>query len=176
MPNLRTTLIVLLAVTLLATIAACVIRQPQAMTPSITYLHLLRHTPFFTELESDQLRRVIRHSREWEVSPHATIVTSAHPEEGRGYWVLLDGGWELRLKGQVYASGHDDAGKWFNPALLGDDDFELVASAHSYVMHITAADMDDMLAGGYRFGRHLDAGRTFYRALVTTAQKADAAP
>jgi len=32
-------------------------------------------------------------------------------------------------------------------------------------MHITTQDMDDMLARGFDFQRHLDAGKTLYRAL-----------
>jgi len=159
--------------------AACVFRQPQenqTMTPSITYLHLLRHTPFFTALDTDQLRWVIAHSREWEVRTGGTIATSERLNDSAGYWVLLDGGWTLRIDGKTFASGHADAGKWFDQDLLAARPFELVANEHSYVMQIARRDMDDMLARGFRFDRHLDAGQAFYRSLMANPLSAPVAP
>ncbi|MBP3364603.1 MAG: hypothetical protein J6L74_12550, partial [Pseudomonas sp.] len=47
--------------------------QEMTMKPSITYLHLLRHTPFFTSLTTEQLRWVIDHSNEWETEAGAVI-------------------------------------------------------------------------------------------------------
>ncbi|MDV7213361.1 hypothetical protein [Azotobacter beijerinckii] len=136
------------------------------MKPSITYLHLLHHTPFFTELSTDQLRWVIQHSREWEVEAGEIIVSNQHSGDGAGYWVLLDGGWDLKYQGRVHASGHGDPGKWFNKDQVDQQGFELVANDHSYVMHISAQDMDDMLAKGFSFHSHLAAGKTFYGSLV----------
>jgi hypothetical protein len=37
-----------------------------------------------------------------------------------------------------------------------------VATEHSYVMKITAADMHDMLSLGFAFDSHLEAGRAYY--------------
>lgn len=140
-----------------------------AMKPSITYLHLLRHTPFFTALDTPQLRWVIDHSREWEVRVGTTITSSSQHDSGDGYWILLDGGWELHHHGQVVRSGHADPGKWFNRTALDADDFALVANEHSYVMHISTADMDAMLARGFAFRPHLQAGTTLYEHLHTPA-------
>jgi len=148
--------------------ASCEARTPSqhpTMKPSITYLHLLRNTPFFTALTTAQLRHVIDHSREWEVSAGAPILGNATAEGRDDVWVLLDGGWELHYRGQVLRSGHADAGKWFSAASLGPEAFELVANEHSYVMQIPAQDMDAMLAQGFDFTPHLDAGRALYRRL-----------
>ncbi|CAG2143116.1 hypothetical protein CUPL110328_04325 [Cupriavidus plantarum] len=148
--------------------------EKPTMTPSITYLHLLRHTPFFTGLDTDQLRWVIAHSREWEVRPGGTIASSTrpgHPDASAGYWVLLDGGWTLRVGDHIVSSRHADPGKWFDQDLLGVQPFALVATEHSYVMHIARDQMDDMLARRFAFGRHLDAGRSLYRAIVQDAQQ-----
>ena len=48
---------------------ACLTTRSTTMEPSVTYLHLLKHTPFFTNLTTAQLRWVIDHSREWEHAP-----------------------------------------------------------------------------------------------------------
>jgi hypothetical protein len=159
----------LLLVAAIAAIATLAFRHRQespAMKPSVTYLHLLRHTPFFTELTTDQLRWVIQHSREWEVDSGQTIVSSDSADDAAGYWVLLDGGWQVELRGQPHASGHADPGKWFNRDQLGTETFKLAANDHSYVMHITKQDMDEMLASGFQFDRHIEAGKTFYRELT----------
>jgi hypothetical protein len=137
----------------------------QTMKPSITYAYLLRQTPFFTGLDSTQLHWVIQHSREWEVQAGQVIVSSQHPGDSSGYWVLLDGGWDLEYPGRTHASGHTDPGKWFNQDQFSQQPFKLEANDHGYVMHITTQDMDDMLARGFDFQRHLDAGKTLYRAL-----------
>jgi hypothetical protein len=42
-------------------------------------------------------------------------------------------------------------------------------------MHIARAEMDDMVARGFAFGRHLDAGRSLYRAIAQDAAPAPAA-
>lgn len=142
------------------------------MKPSVTYLHLLRHTPFFTELSTDQLRWVIQHSREWEVQAGQTIVSSDSPSDG--YWVLLDGGWNFELQGQRHASGHADPGKWFNQDLVSMHAFKLSVNDHSYVLNITVKDMDEMLARGFRFDHHLAIGKAFYSELTTSLQAAAA--
>ncbi|MCW5655834.1 hypothetical protein [Hydrogenophaga sp.] len=48
------------------------------MKPSVTYLHLLRHTPMFTQLDTFQLRWTIERSREWEARP-GTVVSTFSP-------------------------------------------------------------------------------------------------
>lgn len=135
------------------------------MTPSITYLHLLRHTPFFTGLNTEQLRWVIDHSREWEAQPGAVIVGTGAKVTDEGYWVLLDGGWTLGYRQRTYRSGHDAAGKWFEQRALPEP-AELVASEHSYVMLIPSEAMTQMLDRGFPFERHLNAGNRFYARLA----------
>lgn len=168
-PLVRRATLAAIAAAAIVTATACVLRQPTekpAMTPSITYLHLLRHTPFFTSLDTDQLRWVIAHSREWEVRTGGTIASSRQPADSEGYWVLLDGGWSLRVGDHTVSSRHADPGKWFDQDLLAAQPFELAATEHSYVMHIARADMDDMVARGFAFARHLDPGRSLYRAIA----------
>ena len=104
------------------------------MKPTVTYLYLLRHTPFFTELNTDQLRWVIQHSREWEVQAGRSIVSSDSSGDGTGYWVLLDGSWDLELQGRHHASGHADPGKWFNRELISTDAFKLKANEEVQAM------------------------------------------
>lgn len=164
------TMRILLCAALAIALAACAAvalkqRAPKPpMKASITYLHLLRHTPFFTELDTDQLRWVIQHSREWEVQPGTPLVSDALASERAGYWILLDGGWTLNYRGQTHASSHADPGKWFEAGQLSGA-FLLSAHEHSYVMQITAADMQAMLTRGFKFQRHLDQGHDFYRSL-----------
>ena len=167
------TLAALLIFAVIGATTACVFRtapKDQSMKPSITFLHLLRHTPFFTELSTDQLRWVIQHSREWEVQAGRTIVSSATAGDGAGYWVLLDGRWDLELGGQHHASGHADPGKWFDRDLVATRAFSLTATDHSFVLNISNQDMDDMVARGFRFDRHLAAGMAFYSKLSAPLQ------
>jgi hypothetical protein len=125
------------------------------MNASITYLHLLRHTPFFTELETEQLRWVIAHSKEWEVQPGTVLLSDALATERAGYWILLDGGWTLDYRGNAYSSGHGDSSKWIEARQLRGP-FQLSVNTRSYVMHIALADMQEMLARGFKFERHLE--------------------
>lgn len=145
------------------------------MKASITHLHLLRHTPFFTELDKNQLRWVIQHSHEWEVQPGTLLLSEALASERAGYWILLDGGWMLDYRGNAYSSGHADPGKWLEAGQLPGA-FQLSANTHSYVMHISSADMQTMLAQGFAFEHHIKSGRQWYRALTaaTSAQRANA--
>ncbi|NPT45751.1 hypothetical protein GNZ12_31415 [Paraburkholderia sp. 1N] len=161
-------------------IAACDARpQPQSpdaplttrsteMKPSVTYLHLLKHTPFFTSLTTEQLRWVISHSHEWEAQPGTVVAQcdgSAHgAANNQGMWILLDGGWQIEYGKQSYPAGHADAGKWFSTAVT-DQACRLVTTEHSYVMKIERADFDAMLEQGFAFDEHLDAGRRYYREL-----------
>lgn len=173
MPNARRPLAALFILIAIGATAACGFRpsqKDQPMKPTVTYLYLLRHTPFFTELNTDQLRWVIQHSREWEVQAGQSIVSSDSTGDGTGYWVLLDGRWDLELEGQHHASGHADPGKWFNRALIPTGAFRLAATEHSFVMNISARDMDEMLAQGFRFDHHLSSGNAFYRELSTSPQ------
>ncbi|MFC7631354.1 hypothetical protein [Paraburkholderia humisilvae] len=134
------------------------------MKLSTTYLHLLRKTPFFTELNTAQLRWTIDHSQEWEAQVGTVIVDCATTEAKDDVWILLDGGWQVETGGRVYPAGHADPGKWFS-AQHATDDCRLVATEHSYVMKITGAEMRDMQSLGFAFNAHLDAGREYYRKL-----------
>ena len=62
------------------------------MRASTTHLYLLRRTPFFTGLSTEQLRYVIGHSREWEAQAATVVAGSA--DEADDVWILLDGGWQ----------------------------------------------------------------------------------
>jgi hypothetical protein len=134
------------------------------MKPSTTYLHLLRKTPFFTALNTAQLRWTIEHSREWEAPIGTVIVDCATSQPTDDIWILLDGGWQVETAGRAYAAGHADPGKWFSVAHASRD-CRLVATERSYVMKITRADMDDMLSLGFAFDAHLEAGRAYYADL-----------
>jgi hypothetical protein len=135
------------------------------MKPSVTYLHLLKHTPFFTNLTTEQLRWVISHSHEWEAQPGTVVAQcdgSAHgAASNQDMWILLDGGWQIEYGQQSYPAGHADAGKWFSAAVT-DQACRLVTTEHSYVMKIERADFDAMLEQGFAFDAHLDAGRRYY--------------
>ncbi|MFC0400853.1 hypothetical protein [Paraburkholderia rhizosphaerae] len=134
------------------------------MKPSTTYLHLLRKTPFFAELNTAQLRWTIDHSHEWEAQIGAVIVDCTTAGSTEDVWILLDGGWQVESGARTYPAGHADPGKWFSAAHAADD-CRLVATEHSYVMKISGADMRDMLSLGFAFDAHLDAGRQYYRKL-----------
>ena len=71
----------------------------------------------------------------------------------------------LTVRRQVVRSGHADPGKWFNRAALGGDDFTLLSNEHSYVLQISDADMQAMLAQGFAFQSQLVAGNTLYQQL-----------
>ncbi|GAB7521376.1 hypothetical protein [Paraburkholderia sp. 2C] len=137
------------------------------MKPSVTYLPLLRKTPFFTALNDAQLRWTIDHSREWEARIGSVIVDGATTaaEHKDDIWILLDGGWQVEAGGRAYPAGHADPGKWFS-AGQAPQDCRLVATEHSYVMKITADDMHDMLSLGFAFDAHRQAGRVYYAKLL----------
>ncbi|NWA04635.1 hypothetical protein [Pseudomonas gingeri] len=136
------------------------------MKPSITYLHLLRHTPFFTALSSDQLQWVIDHSQEWETENGSVIVRSDQANASAAdYWILLDGGWQLEHAGHGFPSGHAAPGKWFNLREAQGSDCVLSTTEHSYVMRITEADMQVMLEKGFAFGHHLGSGHAYYGSI-----------
>lgn len=136
------------------------------MRPSITYLHLLRHTPFFTSLSTEQLQWVIDHSNEWEADTGAVV--AKHDAQGSSdtdYWVLLNGGWRVDAGGKSYPSGHADPGKWFNALESRGKSFALVTTEHSYVMRIPEVEMKTMLDRGFAFDAHLEQGRAFYQQM-----------
>ena len=141
------------------------------MKPSVTYLHLLKHTPFFTSLTTDQLRRVIGHSHEWEAQAGTVVAQcndSATTAGNQPMWILLDGGWQVEAGQRAYPADHASAGKWFSAAGVATTTSaacRLVTTEHSYVMKIERADFDAMLARGFAFGPHLDAGRRYYNEL-----------
>jgi hypothetical protein len=139
------------------------------MKPSVTYLHLLRKTPFFTGLNTDQLRWTIDHSREWEAQPDTVIVDcGAGKKADDAIWILLDGRWQVEANGKIYPAGHADAGKWFSGA-VAQGECRLRTTEHSYVMKITRADLAAMLANGFAFDVHLDQGRAYYRQIFGDA-------
>lgn len=136
------------------------------MSPSVTYLHLLAKTPFFTSLSREQLQWVIDHSREWSVVPGAEIVSSARSADS--FWVLLDGGWQVEHAGKSTKVGHADPAKWYggrDMQSLSMGDSRLVATVSSYVMQIQQTDLDEMVTRGFAIGPHLQAGMDFYRSL-----------
>ncbi len=136
------------------------------MQPSVTYLHLLRHTPFFTALSKEELKWVIDHSREWSADKGAVITRCDATSAADGdYWILLDGGWQLEHGSREFPSGHADPGKWFNTREAHGTDCSLITTEHSYVMRITAVDMQQMLDKGFAFDRHLDDGHAYYHSI-----------
>jgi len=137
------------------------------MQTSTTYLYLLRKTPFFTSLSKPQLRWVIDHSREWKAKP-STTVTDCGDTSG-DYWILLDGGWQVEYGSKRFPAGHADAGKWFS-AKEAQGACQLVTTERSYVMQIRHADMAAMLAEGFAFDTHLNAGRVYYKSIFSGAQ------
>jgi hypothetical protein len=132
------------------------------MRASTTHLYLLRRTPFFTGLSTEQLRYVIGHSREWEAQAATVVAGSA--DEADDVWILLDGGWQVQYEGRSYPSGHASPGKWYSPRRL-DGDCVLLTTEHSYVMKIARADFDAMIEEGFAFQKHLDAGIAYYRSI-----------
>jgi hypothetical protein len=141
------------------------------MKPSVTYLHLLRKTPFFTQLNTGQLRWTIDHSHEWEAQADTVIVDCDAGTSEDDIWILLDGGWQVEANGKRYPAGHADPGKWFSGA-IAQGECKLRTTEHSYVMKITRADLADMLAKGFAFDAHLDVGRAYYRQLFGGAAAA----
>ncbi|WP_211625641.1 cyclic nucleotide-binding domain-containing protein [Paraburkholderia domus] len=178
---MKPSILIACAVLLPCLVAACDAQpqQPDAsintrsteMKPSVTYLHLLKHTPFFTSLTTEQLRWVISHSQEWEAQPDTVVAQCngrAHDvASDQGMWILLDGGWQIEHGQQAYPAGHASAGKWFSAAVT-DQPCRLVTTEHSYVMKIERADFDAMLEQGFAFDQHLNAGRRYYSDLFTT--------
>ncbi|MCB5206802.1 cyclic nucleotide-binding domain-containing protein [Methylovorus mays] len=161
----------LLTVGCVLSVAPCHTTQAAStMKPSVTYLHLLRHTPFFTSLNTSQLRWTIDHSREWETDPGAVIASgpgdSAMTDDS--IWILLDGRWQLEENGRSHPAGHADPGKWFS-ANEASGTWRLVTTEHSYVMRITREDMDIMLAKNFTFDSHLRDGKAYYRMLFGPA-------
>jgi hypothetical protein len=140
-------------------------QESRAMKASTTYLYLLRKTPFFTSLSTEQLRWTIGHSREWEAEA-GTVVTQ-NPDPSGDVWILLDGAWQLEYAGRRYPSGHADPGKWFSAGLANEAHgaWRLVATEHSYVMKINRAEFDAMLRRGFAFEVHLDSGHRYYAAI-----------
>ncbi|MGO4325900.1 hypothetical protein AB4Z48_00985 [Cupriavidus sp. 2TAF22] len=160
--------------------ADAALTQGKPMKASKTYLYLLRKTPFFTSLDSEQLRWTIDHSREWEAQAGTVIAQcertgAAGGADNADVWILLDGGWQLEHAGKAYPAGHADPGNWFS-ARQATGDCRLVATGHSYVMRIARAEFDDMVARGFAFGRHLDAGMRHYRAIFGAAAQAAGSP
>lgn len=153
-------------------LSACAQKPPvpppgPGMSASVTYLHLLAKTPFFTALSRDQLQWVIDHSREWSVVPGTEVVSSARG--GDSFWVLLDGDWQVEHAGRSVKAGHADPAKWYGGremAALAIGETRLVgATAKSYVMQIQQSDLDEMIQRGFAFGPHLQSGLDFYRSL-----------
>lgn len=136
------------------------------MTPSITYLHLLRHTSFFTALSTTQLQWVIDHSHEWAADRGAVVAKcDGASASDMDYWILLDGGWQIQHDGHTFASGHADQGKWFSASEAHGMGCSLIATEHSYVMRIRRPEMQAMLDEGFAFRTYLDSGEQYYRSI-----------
>lgn len=153
----------LLSAVLVFLLGGCSAQEPH-MKQSVTYLHLLTKTPFFTRLDKSQLQWVIDHSTEWEAS--AGMEVSNRRDASDHIWILLDGGWQIEQGGQVFKAGHADPAKWYGGpyAKLLPDDSRLVTNQHSYVMRIGRVDFEAMLQRGFNFTGHLQQGRDFYSA------------
>lgn len=142
--------------------------KPQNGQPSVTYLRLLRKTPFFVGLGDEQLQWAIDHSREWRVKAGDEITGSALGPDN--FWVLLDGGWQVEQGATVRPAGHADPAKWYGGAELQALKLQptrLVATAPSYVMHIRWADLQQMRQQrgfGPVFDPQLREGLAFYKA------------
>lgn len=143
-------------------------QERNTMKASTTYLYLLRKTPFFTSLNTGQLRWTIDHSREWEARAGTVIADCALADKRDDFWILLDGRWQVEHDGHTYPAGHADAGKWFS-ASEAEGNCRLLATEHSYVMKITRADMNDMLTRGFAFDTHLQQGRAYYQTMFAVA-------
>lgn len=133
------------------------------MKQSVTYLHLLKKTPFFTNLDKAQLKWIIKHSTEWEVDAGTEISNMAHA--GDFMWILLDGGWEIEQGGAVLKAGHADPAKWYGSeaAALLPPDSKLIVNQHSYVMQIRRSDFEEMISRKFDFHRHLKDGVAYYK-------------
>lgn len=70
------------------------------MRSAVTYRLLLRNTPFFTALSTEQLQWVIRHSHEWAADAGAVIAKCEGARASDApYWILLDRGWQVETGG-----------------------------------------------------------------------------
>lgn len=136
--------------------------QDSRMKASVTYLHLLRHTPFFSEFNDGQLKWVIKHSREWD-APAGTVIDSrvAGAAASPDVWILLDGGWQVETKYSTHTAGNTAPGKWYSSTATHSEN-RLVTTGRSYVMRIKASDMEDMLAQDFPFEGELSIGRAWY--------------
>jgi hypothetical protein len=143
-------------------------QESNTMKASTTYLYLLRKTPFFTGLNTGQMRWTIDHSREWEAQAGTVVANCSSVRKADEFWILLDGRWQVEHDGHTYPAGHADAGKWFS-ASETQGDCRLITTEHSYVMKITRADMNDMLIRGFAFNMHLQQGRDYYREMFARA-------
>lgn len=117
------------------------------MQPSVTYLHLLRHTPFFKRLNNTQLRWVIRHSKEWKIDKDGVIATNQSTPD---YWLLLDGSWQLICQQQNFSTEKFHTKVWFHSSEI-QLPCELVATSPSFVMRIQHDDMQIMLENDFPF-------------------------
>jgi hypothetical protein len=145
---------------------AALASQEGGMKPSITYLHLLAKTPFFTRLNRKQLQWVIDHSKEWEAAK-GNLIARSDSDPG-SFWVLLDGGWQIETGSRKYRAGHADPGNWYGAdtvraAALAS---RLVASADSYVLEIRLEDFNEMIRQGFDFDQHLRRGVQFYSEIL----------
>src|SRR6202171_1714104 len=78
--------------------------EGETMKASTTYLYLLRKTPFFTGLDTEQLRWTIGHSREWEAQAGTVVAHCAPGQQDDDFWILLDGRWQVEHDGEAYPS------------------------------------------------------------------------
>jgi hypothetical protein len=147
-------------------------QEGETMKASTTYLYLLRKTPFFTGLDTEQLRWTIAHSREWEAQAGTVVASCSAADKSDDFWILLDGRWQVEHDGHAYPAGHADAGKWFSASEAAGG-CTLTTTEHSYVMKITRADMNDMLSRGFAFESHLREGRGYYAKVFAAVAAGD---
>jgi hypothetical protein len=141
-------------------------REGRSMKQSVTYLHLMKKTPFFNLLNRAQKQDVIAHSTEWEVQQGVKI--SDRADASSHVWVLLDGGWQVEQGGKAHLAGNADPAKVYGgPAAdFLSADSRLVVTKHSYVMRITRADFDRMLQEGLDFSAHIYEASLYYQRIA----------
>jgi hypothetical protein len=148
-------------------------QEDSHMKQSVTYLHLLKKTPFFTRLDNAQLKWVIKHSTEWEANAGTEISNRANADDFM--WILLDGGWQIEQGGTALKSGHAGPAKWYGARAVSllPSDSKLVANQHCYVMRIRRSEFDEMVARKFDFAQHLEEGEAFYKTYLTPPQRPD---
>lgn len=143
------------------------------MRPTTSYLHLLRHTPFFTSLTDTQLKFVIDNSKEWAVDKGGVISQcNGDMSVNDSFWILLDGQWALTYQQSSYLSAKNTSGKWYqintlkSAGIVPQKACTLVMHESGYVMKITEETMTQMRNKNFDFTSHLQDGAQHYGAIA----------